>query len=188
VSIPALTHHRSALSILGELNATGGSRFVPLLARVGASREALRQALDLLTELGLVVPNPGYGHPSRPEYILTERGGVVAPACAELVAELRRLDLEDVGLKKWTLPVLVALDGERRFGEVAGAVGASPRALSLTLKDLVAAGLVERRVHAGYPPSTTYRVTRTGSNVRRRLARLVAAISQIPPHDRSRGR
>lgn len=171
-----LTHHRWALPALAALHGTSGSRFVPLVHRLGCSREALREALDALIELELVMRNPGYGHPSRPEYVLTDRGRRVAPACVDLVAELRRIDVEDVGLKKWTLPALAALDSEKRYGEVARATGASPRALALALKDLAAVDLVERRVHDGYPPSTSYRATRRGRAVSSQVAALVSAL------------
>ena len=73
-SISALSRHRWALPILAHLSGTGGSRFVPLAAALGMSRDALRQTLDSLMALGLVTPNPGYGHPTRPEYILTDEG------------------------------------------------------------------------------------------------------------------
>lgn len=174
LSIPALTHHRWALPVLAELHERNGSRFVPLQNRLGISRDVLRQTLDALDELGFVMRNPGYGHPSRPEYVLAQGGQTIAPACAELLAALRRLGVEDVGLKKWTLPVLAALDGERRFGELARAAGASPRALSLALKDLVGAGLVERRVLDGYPPSSSYLASATGRVLQASVCNLLA--------------
>ena len=105
--------------------------------------------------------NPGYGHPLRPEYVLTERGKTVAAACARLVAALERLDANDVGLKKWSMPAVLAL-AERRVPLLGAAASAcpevSPRALTLALKDLAAAGLVERRVTRDYPPATVYRL------------------------------
>ena len=120
--------------------------------------------------------NPGYGHPSRPEYVLTGKGRRLAPACARLLQELRRRGVQDVVLKKWSLPILAALDGEARFGELRRAVGATPRALTLALKALVARGLVERRVHAGFPPSTTYRLTRKSRVLHRHAVRIAGAL------------
>jgi DNA-binding HxlR family transcriptional regulator len=173
LSISALFHHRWAVPILGELErAGGGSRFVQLANRLGLSRESLRQTLAALIATGLVMRNPGYGHPLRPEYVLTQRGRRLAPNCVRLVDALEREGLVDVGLKKWSVPVLVALGAERRFGELRDELRASPRALTLALKELADAGLVERRVHADFPPSTSYRLTPRA----RRLRRLAAAL------------
>jgi DNA-binding HxlR family transcriptional regulator len=176
MSIPALLHHRWAVPTLAELGRSGGSRFVPLVHALGASREGLRRTLDSLIDAGLVMRNPGYGHPLRPEYGLTKRGRKVAPHCARLVDALRRAGLEDVGLRKWSVAVLLALGRERRFAELRTLLGATPRALTLALKELVRVGLVERRVHNGFPPSTSYRVTQSGRGLRRSGAALAAVL------------
>jgi DNA-binding HxlR family transcriptional regulator len=171
-----LSQHRWSLAIIAELGGAGGSRFVPLANRLSASRDAVRQTLDALREAGLVMPNPGYGHPSRPEYILTAHGERIAPACTKLLRELRRRGVEDVVLKKWSMPILVALGDEIRYGELRRALGATPRALTITLKELGDRDLVERRVHTGFPPSTTYRVAAKGRGVRRRVVALATAL------------
>ncbi len=175
MSIERLFHHRWAVPVLAELSDSPG-RFVTLARALGLSRESLRQTLAALIAEGLVERNPGYGHPLRPEYLLTERGRAVAPACARLVAELRRQGAFDVGLRKWSMPVLLALDEERRFGELRVALGTSPRALTLALKELGEAGLVERRVHDAFPPTTSYRTTGRATKLRR-----LAASLRLPP-------
>jgi DNA-binding HxlR family transcriptional regulator len=48
----------------------------------------------------------------------------------------------------------------------------TPRALTLALKDLAAAQLVERRVTPDYPPATVYRLRRRA----RPLARILSTI------------
>jgi DNA-binding HxlR family transcriptional regulator len=161
---------------MAHLGRSGGSRFVPLASQLGLSREALRQTLDTLIGAGLVRQNPGYGHPARPEYILTEKGRRIAPLCADVLNELRRRNAEELVLKKWSMPILAALQAESRYGELRRTVGATPRSLTLALKELVAEGLVERRVHSGFPPSTTYRTTAKSRALRRRVARLAAAL------------
>jgi DNA-binding HxlR family transcriptional regulator len=171
----ALFHHRWSVPILAELHRQRGSRFVTLARTLGLSRESLRRTLAALIDAGFVGRNPGYGHPLRPEYVLTERGGRLAAACRPLVAALRRQQLEEVGLKKWSMPAILALaTGPRRFSELREAMkNVSPRALTLALKDLEAVGLVDRRVTDDYPPATVYRLTPGG----RRLARLLGQIS-----------
>jgi DNA-binding HxlR family transcriptional regulator len=171
-----LSRHRWALPILAHLNDTSGSRFVPLAHELGLSRDALRQTLSALIDAELVMRNPGYGHPLRPEYVLTPGGRRVAPICAAVLRALRHAGAEEVGLKKWSLPILAALTSELRYGEVRRIVGATPRALTLALKELVGSGLVERRVHDGFPPSTSYRITGRSRTLRRQATRLAEAL------------
>jgi DNA-binding HxlR family transcriptional regulator len=160
----ALFHNRWSVPILAELHRQRGSRFVTLARTLEMSRESLRRTLAALIDGGLVGRNPGYGHPLRPEYVLTRAGDSLARACGPLVERLRRGDLEDVGLKKWSMPVVFALaERPRRFSELREQLlGISPRALALALKDLEAAGLLDRRVTDDYPPATVYRLTTTG--------------------------
>jgi DNA-binding HxlR family transcriptional regulator len=163
----AIFHHRWSAPVLAQMYRQKGSRFAALAGTLGVGRESLRRTLDSLLELGLVARNPGYGHPLRPEYVLTTRGRAAADRCARL------LDAADdeVVLRKWTLPVLAALAEAERFSDLRAALpGVTPRALALALKDLQAAGLVERRVEETYPPTTLYVATTGG----RRLQRIVA--------------
>lgn len=170
MSIPdliALFHHRWSAPVLAELLRQKGSRFAALSGTLGVGRDSLRRALDSLLALGLVARNPGYGHPLRPEYVLTGEGTRVAQRCAKLFA----VSEDDVLLRKWTLPVLAALRRPARFSELRAVVpDVTPRALALALKDLQSAGLVERRIEDAYPPRTLYTPTAQG----RRLQRIVA--------------
>ena len=163
-TLVSLFHNRWSVPILAELHRQRGSRFVTLSRILGLSRESLRRTLNALIDSGLVGRNPGYGHPLRPEYVLTSSGERIARACRPLVEQLRRNDLQEIGLKKWSMPVVYALgEGPRRFSELREALEViSPRALALALKDLEAAGLVDRRVTDDYPPATVYRLTRAG--------------------------
>ena len=160
-TLVALCHNRWSVPILAELHRQRGSRFVTLARTLGLSRESLRRTLAALIESGLVGRNPGYGHPLRPEYVLTRAGAPLASACLPLVETLHSRALEEVGLKKWSLPTILALaGGPKRFSELREALeGVSPRALALALKDLEAAELLERRVTTDYPPATSYRLT-----------------------------
>ena len=170
-TLVALFHNRWSVPILAELHRQRGSRFVTLARTLGMSRESLRRTLAALIESGLVGRNPGYGHPLRPEYVLTRHGERVAVRGEPLVEQLRELGLEEVGLKKWSMPVVHALAPEPlRFSELRDRLeGISPRALTLALKELGAAGVVERRVTDDYPPATSYSLAATA----RPLASLV---------------
>ena len=160
-----LFHRRWSAPVLAELERQRGSRFVTLTRTLRIPRDSLRRTLDALVEMGLVGRNPGYGHPLRPEYVLTEAGRPVARRCARLVAVLE--GHRDVALRKWSLPVLVALERPSRFSELRMELpGITARALAIALKDLEAAGLVERRVEAAYPPTAVYATTAGGRRLR----------------------
>jgi DNA-binding HxlR family transcriptional regulator len=148
----ALFHHRWSAPVLAELLRQKGSRFVTLGNTLGVGRESLKRTLGSLIDLGLVARNPGYGHPLRPEYVLTPRGHRVAGRCAKLLEALN--GGAEMALRKWSLPVLVALRRPSRFSELQAALpGVTARALALALKDLQAAGLVERRIADASPPT-----------------------------------
>lgn len=169
-----IVHHRWSLPVLAELSELGGSKFVTLMHRLEVPRESLRVTLDALCDLGLVEPNPGHGHPMRPEYLLTAEGARVAPACAAIVSALRSIDAEEVALRKWSLPVVRGIaDGEDRFNGLKAALpGVTARALSMALRALEAAGLVTRSIEGGRPPAPVYRLTPRA----RRLAPLLRAM------------
>ena len=173
-TLVALFHNRWSVPILAELHRQRGSRFATLARMLGMNRESLRRTLAALIEGGLVGRNPGYGHPLRPEYVLTRRGDRIAARSRPLVDLLRARGLEEVGLKKWSMPVVYALSDEPlRFSELRDRLeGISPRALTLALKELESAGIVERRVTDDYPPATSYRLAADA----RHLASLVGEL------------
>ena len=78
--------------------------------------------------------------------------------------------------RRWQLSILyAALAGALRFNEFADAVaGISPRMLSERLRDLEAAGLVQRTVLPTSPPTVEYRLTDRG----RRLGPLIEAMRE----------
>jgi len=156
--LPALFHHRWTAPILAELHRTNGAKFVTLVKRLEIPRDTLTRTLRALIRSGWVRRNPGHGHPMRPEYLPTRRGRRLGWACERLLFELHRHDLEGIALKKWSMPLLHALaGGPRRFSELRRKLGrVTTRALTLAIKDLVTAGLVQRTVSAAYPPAVRY--------------------------------
>jgi DNA-binding HxlR family transcriptional regulator len=76
--------------------------------------------------------------------------------------------------RRWQLSIIyAALSGALRFNEFAAAIqGISPRMLSERLRELEAAGLIERSVLPTSPPTVEYRLTAAG----RRLRPLIEAM------------
>ena len=95
-----------------------------------------------------------------------------SPSCKAVPAEVRQT--ADLLERRWQLSVIyAALTGALRFNEFADAVaGISPRMLSERLRDLEAAGLIEREVVPSSPPKVEYRLTDRG----RRLGPIIDAI------------
>lgn len=156
VKLVGLFHHRWAAPALALLDERGGARFVELQRKLDVTRDSLRRALDALIELGYVQRNEGYGHPLRPEYLITPPGR----DASALAGRVSRSSARETLLRKWSVPVLAVLEEPRRFSEVRAALpGVTPRALALALRDLESAGLVRREVLPTRPPSTVYRPT-----------------------------
>jgi len=82
--------------------------------------------------------------------------------------------MADLLERRWQLSIIyAALTGALRFNEFADAVaGISPRMLAERLRDLEAAGLVDRTVIPSSPPTVEYRLTERG----RKLAPIVEAM------------
>lgn len=162
----SLFHHRWSPPALALLAERGGARFAELQRKLGVGSDSLRRALDGLIQLGYVQRNPGYGHPLRPEYLITGAGRDAGAACRRLL----RAGDADLLLRKWSVPTLAQLREPRRFSELRAALpSVTPRALALALKDLETAGLVRREIVDSRPPSTLYRATARGARILRLL-------------------
>ncbi len=152
------------MPIVAVLYHDRGAKFVTLLNRTGASRDTLSDTLSHLIEGGAVAKNPGYGHPMRPEYILTPFGEALGAACVKATEMAVALGIVEVALKKWPMLVVVAIGrGGRRFGEIKELLpGITPRALTGALRDLQASGLADRTITESWPPYTIYDLTPLG--------------------------
>jgi DNA-binding HxlR family transcriptional regulator len=86
--------------------------------------------------------------------------------CEPVPVEVRAT--ADLLERRWQLSIIyAALSGALRFNEFADAVaGISPRMLSERLRDLEAAGLVERKVIPSSPPTVEYRLTERGRQLK----------------------
>lgn len=169
-----LFHHRWTVPSIAELHCTGGAKLVTLVNLLGVNRGALRQALDAAIRHDWIMRNPGYGHPLRPEYLLTESGAKIGLTCRELMEELRKRGLEDVMLRKWSAPVLQAVAiGCQRFVELRTALpGVTDRALAMTLKQLLAHKLLDRQLRDEFPPAAEWKLASACSPLVKILERL----------------
>ena len=142
----------------------GGSRFAAMLAALGASRSALTASLAALQDAGWLARNPGHGHPLRPEYVLTPAGEPIAAFCAQVMAQRAKLGLEPGQLSRWSLPLVARLDREKaRFSTLRVSLRpVTPRALSLTLKQMLNVDLIDRALEDDFPPIAIYGLTRRG--------------------------
>ncbi len=160
-----LCHHRWLIPVLAAMDDAGGhARLAVLTNQLGGSRGSMRAAVGAAIEAGYIEKNPGYGHPLRPEFRLTESGRAMAAACRGYVRAFGSVEEAGCAFRKWTLPLLVALAlGNERFSELASAMpDISPRALTQALRLLTVTGLLQRQVVEGYPPHTRYALTPRG--------------------------
>lgn len=167
-----LVHHRWNIPVLAELERQSGARFVALVNALGASRGSLTASLNDLIEQGLVARNPGYGHPMRPEYVLTGDGSRIGGQCLKLARMVDRRGESGFAFRKWTLPLVAALGKHvKRFNEVRDALGedATPRAVTLGLKSMLSKGWARRTLIDDYPPAAGYALMPPGRRVLDRI-------------------
>ncbi len=152
----------------------GPLRFAELARRLAASRDTLADTIARLEASGVVTHDSGV---SRPHYRLTAVGEQVGDAALATVAAIRGTDLLPIALKKWPMLVAVAIGrGAGRYNEMKAMLpGITARALALALKDLQAAGMVDREVSHGYPPVARYSLTAKGLELLPVLDRLCQA-------------
>jgi DNA-binding HxlR family transcriptional regulator len=171
-----LVHYRWALPILSELYRNNGCKFVTLVTRLNLSKDALSRTLNALIEQDLVMRNPGYGHPLRPEYILTSKGQQIGQVVFELMQTLERLEITEIALKKWSLPIVVALQNRTRFTDILERLpGLTTRALALGLGQLHQARLLEP-FEGNVGSRKKYRLNPQGQELAVKITALVLAI------------
>ncbi len=159
------------LPLLALTSREEGVRLALVTARLGLSRSMLARVLELLLAKGWLTRNPGHGHPLRPEYVLTEAGRPVGAWCERVMAERERMRLDPAALGRWSLPVIGRLDRSwKRFSTLESELRPiTPRSLSLTLKQLLGGGLVERRLEDAFPPIPLYGLTGGGHRLARAM-------------------
>src|SRR6056297_1171488 len=166
-----LVARRWSIPVLACPHDRGGAKFVTLAQELGASRASLSATLNHLIGLGIVRRNRGHGHPMRPEYLLTDAGRAVARHCAALDRTVARNGGADLAYRKWTLPLVAAIGGGRvRFRDLRSTLaGATPRAITLGLKQMADGRWIRRSLIDDYPPAAGYRLLSRGERIWNRL-------------------
>lgn len=162
--ILALSRSRWIIPLLADIAAHEGARFAALLSRLAIPRDSLARTLELAREAGWIIPNPGHGHPLRPELVLTDEGRRLAVSAAAIAAAQTRVAIAPADLTRWSLPLLHVMDGgERRFSGFERALPqATPRAISQGLRAMTERSLVVRSLVDDFPPVTAYALTESG--------------------------
>ena len=174
-----LFHHRWSVPIVATLYRDGPLTFASMSNRLAASRDTLADTLAKLEANGVVErQHPG----KRTVYALTPLGLRVGAKCLPMVALVGETGMVQVALKKWPMLVLTALGrGARRYNEARSALpGITARALAIALKDLQAAGLIERTIDQGYPPAPLYVLSDLGRQFFPPLDDLCSAAEPLP--------
>ena len=88
------------------------------------------------------------------------QGSAQCPDCARINEVLARVG------DRWSVLVIISLAqyGTLRFNELKRNLGISQRMLSLTLRELVRDGLVEREQYPTIPPKVEYSLTKMGQS------------------------
>jgi DNA-binding HxlR family transcriptional regulator len=170
--VKRLGEGRWVVPIMALLSREQGARFAAIASRFGLSHHSLSRTLDQLRGWGWVRPNQGHGHPLRPEYVLGETGVPVGRVCDRIMSERERMGLEPAHLPRWSLPLIAGLGGDwLRFGDLRTRLDpVTPRALSLTLQQMVGRDLVARRLEERFAVVPLYGLTDLGQGLAEALA------------------
>lgn len=160
----ALSQNRWLTALMSDFYDRNGARYVELVSRLGISKDSLSRTLEAALALGWITKNAGYGHPLRPEYVLTGEGTRISNGAFGVLRAQAGLALPPASFTRWDMPILTVLkSGQKRFGEVGQALNAvTPRALSQGLQSLERHELLERMVIEARPPFNLYGITDSG--------------------------
>jgi len=127
--------------------------------------------------MGLLERNPGYGHPLRPEFRLTQLG-MTAAAIADKIQSVSADEDQDLLRRSWTLPVLTSLHTQNHFNEIKRSLlTITDRALSQSLKSMEERNWVLRSVdNVARPPRSIYCAVNAGGIISKVTAREVKFI------------
>lgn len=161
-----ITSRAWALPILSNLHEGVPGRQATLLTATGAGRTAFTQSMDHLIKIGLLEHNPGYGHPLRPEFRLTQLG-IRAAAIANKIQDVSANEDQDLLRRSWTVPILTSLHRPSHFNDIKrNLLTITDRALSKSLRTMEDRNWVHRSVNdAARPPRSIYRAVNLGGEI-----------------------
>jgi DNA-binding HxlR family transcriptional regulator len=170
MNIPLLvkiTARAWALPILAQLHRGVPGRAAPLLAAVGAGRNAFVQSLEHLQQIGLVERNPGHGHPLRPEYRLTPAGIEAARMADQIEKAAEKTPQNPLLRRSWTVPILALSRRPLYFSDYKLALPKiTDRALSQSLKTLQSQDWIAREIPPSlHPPRPLYQAVNAGAGI-----------------------
>lgn len=87
--------------------------------------------------------------------------------------------------KKWLLITLNQIDihGIVNFNVLLKEIeGITPKALSISLKELQAMGLIKRKIMQGYPPKVVYELTKQGKELRKSILPFLHWVASYTKH------
>lgn len=150
---------RWALPVLSLLADSGAERLYRIQRLLGATPRALKPSMEFCRLRRWILPNPGNGHPLRPEWLLAESARPLARAAADLVRALDAQGHTRLLASKWALPVLRRIAaGGYRFRDLKATLAVPDRSLALVLDLLEPAGLVEHSPDPDRPAGYRYTV------------------------------
>lgn len=151
--VTSVCHYRWSLRLLVALGRGEANRFCVFERRLGINPQSLSKHLAHLIQLGWVEKNEGYGHPLRPDYILTARGRMVATAAIPCWELIERKRLEEVMKAKWSIPAMTGLAlHPHSFVSLRSALRTTSRSLSGVLANLERHGMLIRTSRKAWPP------------------------------------
>ncbi|MCC3861769.1 winged helix-turn-helix transcriptional regulator [Emcibacteraceae bacterium Y4] len=159
------------MPILSSLYEGVPGRQAPLLKATGASRTAFAQSIAHLIDIGLLERNPGYGHPLRPEFRLTDTGKTAALIASKIPVISEKED-KVLLRRSWTLPILSSLQKPAHFNEIKRNLPSiTDRALSQSLRSMEDRKWVKRDViEEARPPKPIYQSINMGETISKFIA------------------
>ncbi|WP_331459982.1 winged helix-turn-helix transcriptional regulator [Cochlodiniinecator piscidefendens] len=172
-----ITSRAWSLPILANLHLGVPGRQAALISATGANRTAFAKSMTHLMDLELLERNPGYGHPLRPEFRLTQLGAVMAKAAAEITS-LSDAEGQRLIRRNWTVPVLTTLLRPNQFSVIKKDLATiSDRALSETLRSMEDKNWVHRSVdHEARPPRPLYQAVNSGALISSAACQVISPV------------
>ena len=143
-----LFKYKWLVPVIAQIHLQNGGRFVSIYKEQGMSRSMLTSTLKHLINYGLIIKNPGYGHPLRPEFILTPLGKQFAPFCVEFMELTKNQNLSFVLQNRWAAPIIFKTGTtQARFNHYKKSLKPiTSKALSESLNFLVANNFINKKI------------------------------------------